>query len=303
MVYELEEILVEANLEQAAADGKQAVLLVASKECPEALNSIGIYWEGEIALQKIRFCKIEAQQEYIYGTLSVPKLLDISGSRYRVCLFITRDYIVIVDDSELSSRIFSKIRQRRIHQGENKARFLFNYLAEIIDRDYEMLDTMEQRLMEMEEKAGRDDGGNFLEKLTPIRRELLILRSYYNELTDFARNLEENENGYFTKRQVRFFDTIEDRADRLMNKTAQLLEYAGQVKDAYQSAADARQNKSMQLLTIISTIFLPLTLITSWYGMNFKDMPELEDGYPVVILVCAGIIGFCIWYFKKKKLL
>ena len=152
MVYELEEILVEANLEQAAADGKQAVLLVTSKECPEALNSIGIYWEGEIALQKIRFCKIEAQQEYIYGTLSVPKLLDISGSRYRVCLFITRDYIVIVDDSELSSRIFSKIRQRRIHQGENKARFLFNYLAEIIDRDYEMLDTMEQRLMEMEEE-------------------------------------------------------------------------------------------------------------------------------------------------------
>ena len=119
LVYELEEILVEANLEQAAADGKQAVLLVTSKECPEALNSIGIYWEGEIALQKIRFCKIEAQQEYIYGTLSVPKLLDISGSRYRVCLFITRDYIVIVDDSELSSRIFSKIRQRRIHQGEN----------------------------------------------------------------------------------------------------------------------------------------------------------------------------------------
>ena len=97
---------------------------------------------------------MKPQQEYIYGTLSVPKLLDISGSRYRVCLFITRDYIVIVDDSELSSRIFSKIRQRRIHQGENKARFLFNYLAEIIDRDYEMLDTMEQRLMEMEGGKG-----------------------------------------------------------------------------------------------------------------------------------------------------
>ena len=102
---------------------------------------------------------------------------------------------------------------------------------------------------------------------------------------------------------MRFFDTIEDRADRLMNKTVQLLEYAGQVKDAYQSAADARQNKSMQLLTIISTIFLPLTLITSWYGMNFEDMPELEHGYPVIIVLCAGIIGFCIWFFKKKKLL
>ena len=275
MVYELEEVLVESDLEKAALDGKQAVILTTSRDYQEALNAIGIYWEGELSLSKIRFCKIEAQQEYIYGTLSVPKLLDISGSRYRVCLFITRDYVVIVDDSELSSRILSKIRLRRIHQGENKARFLFNYLAEIIDRDYEMLDSMERKLMKMEERAARDDSGKFLEKLTPVRRELLILRSYYNELTDFARNLEENENGYFTKRQVRFFDTIEDRADRLMNKTVQLLEYAGQVKDAYQSAADARQNKSMQLLTIISTIFLPLTLITSWYGMNFEDMPEL----------------------------
>ena len=299
MVYELEEVLVESDLEKAALDGKQAVILTTSRDYQEALNAIGIYWEGELSLSKIRFCKIEAQQEYIYGTLSVPKLLDISGSRYRVCLFITRDYVVIVDDSELSSRILSKIRLRRIHQGENKARFLFNYLAEIIDRDYEMLDSMERKLMKMEERAARDDSGKFLEKLTPVRRELLILRSYYNELTDFARNLEENENGYFTKRQVRFFDTIEDRADRLMNKTVQLLEYAGQVKDAYQSAADARQNKSMQLLTIISTIFLPLTLITSWYGMNFEDMPELEHGYPVIIVLCAGIIGFCIWFFKK----
>ena len=303
MVYELEEVLVESDLEKAALDGKQAVILTTSRDYQEALNAIGIYWEGELSLSKIRFCKIEAQQEYIYGTLSVPKLLDISGSRYRVCLFITRDYVVIVDDSELSSSILSKIRLRRIHQGENKARFLFNYLAEIIDRDYEMLDSMERKLMKMEERAARDDSGKFLEKLTPVRRELLILRSYYNELTDFARNLEENENGYFTKRQVRFFDTIEDRADRLMNKTVQLLEYAGQVKDAYQSAADARQNKSMQLLTIISTIFLPLTLITSWYGMNFEDMPELEHGYPVIIVLCAGIIGFCIWFFKKKKLL
>ena len=93
-------------------------------------------------------------------------------------------------------------------------------------------------------------------------------------MVDFAKNLEENENGYFRKKQISYFDTIEDRADRLMNKTAQLLEYAEQVKDAYQSRLDARQNRSMQFLTIISTIFLPLTLII-----------------------------LCIWIFKIKKLL
>ena len=57
-----------------------------------------------------------------------------------------------------------------------------------------------------------------------------------------------------------------------MNKTMHLIEYAMQVRDAYQSQIDAKQNNTMQYLSVISTIFFPLTLITGWYGMNFKDM-------------------------------
>lgn len=303
VVYELEEVLVESDLDTVIAEQKQAVIVVDKKGCTEVLNELGIFFEGEVNLQAIRFCKLETQQEYLYGTLAVPKLLDISGPRYRMCFFITKLFVVIVDDSGFASRILAGIRTRRIHQGENKGRFLFNFLAEIIDRDYGTLDHMERELMKMEEKVGGHGTEGFHDKLSPIRRELLILRSYYNELVDVAKNLQENENGYFSKKQTRFFDTVEDRADRLMNKTVQLLEYAGQVKDAYQSAEDGKQNRNMQILTIISTVFLPLTLITSWYGMNFKNMPELEHGYPFVAVLCGGVIVGCIWYFKKKGLL
>lgn len=303
VVYELAEVLKETEFDMVIREKKPAVILAASRECAGILSRLGLFQEAEVSLSEIRFCKIETQQEHLYGTLAVPKLLDISGTRYRVCLFIMRQWILMVDDSEFSFRILERIRMRRIHQGENKGRFLFNYLAEIIDRDYGVLDQMERRLMEMEEQSGQNRMERFLEALSPIRRELLILRSYYNELADVSKNLEENENGYFTKRQIQLFSIVEDRANRLMNKTVQLLEYADQVRDSCQSEIDARQNRSMQLLTIISTIFLPLTLVTSWYGMNFKDMPELEHGYPAVIALCGGIIVFCIWYFKKKKLL
>ena len=88
-----------------------------------------------------------------------------------------------------------------------------------------------------------------------------------------------------------------------MNKTSHLLEYANQVNDAYQAQIDAKQNSNMQFLTMISTIFFPLILVTGWYGMNFKNMPELENGYPGVILVCVVIIIICIIIFKKKKIL
>ena len=229
----------------------------------------------------------------------------IIALKYCICseLFITRQLIVIADDSDFSIRLLQNIRMRKVHQGVNKGRFLFNFVTEFLERDYEILDSMEHTLMSMEEEASQRETENYQEKLMPLRRELLTLRSYYNEMVDFAKNLEENENGYFRKKQISYFDTIEDRADRLMNKTAQLLEYAEQVKDAYQSRLDARQNRSMQFLTIISTIFLPLTLITSWYGMNFQNMPELQNGYPGVIFLSVLVIILCIWIFKIKKLL
>ena len=59
----------------------------------------------------------------------------------------------------------------------------------------------------------------------------------------------------------------------------------------------------MQFLTVISTIFFPLTLITGWYGMNFKNMPELENGYPGVVFLSLVVIAGCIFIFKKKKIL
>ncbi|MCD8342126.1 MAG: hypothetical protein LUC87_08270 [Clostridiales bacterium] len=118
-----------------------------------------------------------------------------------------------------------------------------------------------------------------------------------------ARELEENEDRYFARKQLKYFGTAADRAERLKNRTSYLLEYAQQVRDAYQALVDARQNDNMKFLTIISTIFFPLTLITGWYGMNFENMPELETGYPVIILVSVVVVVTCLLVFKKKKIL
>ena len=149
--------------------------------------------------------------------------------------------------------------------------------------------------------AGIEQG--FQNAIMPIRRELLTLRSYYDEIMDMGKQLEENENGFFAKKQVKYFGVISDRADRLMSKASQLLEYAQQVRDAYKAQVDAQQNNNMQFLTVISTIFFPLTLITSWYGMNFHNMPELKHGYPGVIILSVVVMITCIIIFKRKKML
>lgn len=303
MIFKFGEQLLPLEEEEWKKNPVPAVFITDSKHAEDVLAQAGIVYENEIQIAKIGFCRLENQQECVVGTLCIPKLLDVLGSRYRMYFFVNRSNVVIIDDDDFSLRLIRRIRNKRTHQGESKERFLYNYISEFISRDLEMLVAYERRLLRMEEDISQEHTANFQNKLMPIRRELLNLRSYYDEIMDLTKEMEENENGFFLKKQLKYFGTLTDRADRLMSRTSHLLEYAQQVKEAYQSQIDAKQNSNMQYLTVISTIFFPLTLITGWYGMNFKNMPGLEDGYPWVIALSVIVVIICIIIFKKKHIL
>ena len=95
----------------------------------------------------------------------------------------------------------------------------------------------------------------------------------------------------------------EIQGDWSLSEDGELMKGDTAIHDLYQSQLDVRQNRIMGLLTIVTTVFTPLTLITGWYGMNFKYMPELEYriSYPIVILLCIVIVISCLAFFKKKK--
>lgn len=303
MIYALGEQLEETTLDEVLAEGRPAVFIVSSEDCYEILQKTGINYEGDINLSDAYFCKIETQQDCLYGTLAIPRLLDVLGDRYRLLLFVNRTYIVIVDDQGFAQRIVKRIQRKKLHQGKTKEQFIYNFFTEFMSRDNIVLEDFERSIMGMEDKVIHDkDQSNYQSQMMPLRRQLLILRGYYEQLTDVGKAFEENENRLFAKKQLKYFGTLTDRADRLMGRTVHLIDYAKQVADAYQAQVDARQNRNMEFLTIVSTIFMPLTLITSWYGMNFKNMPELEYGYPVVVGVCVVVIIICILIFKKKKI-
>ena len=96
-----------------------------------------------------------------------------------------------------------------------------------------------------------------------------------------------------------------ERVARLHSEALMLREYAGQIQDSYRAQVDIKQNKIMKTLTVVTTIFLPLSLIAGWYGMNFSNMPELHwaGGYPMVILLSLLIVTGCVILFKKKRFL
>ena len=125
---------------------------------------------------------------------------------------------------------------------------------------------------------------------------------YYEQLINLIADIIQNDNGFLCESTLKSFNMLDSKIDRLDAKTENLLNYASEIRSAYQAEVDLQLNKSMKVLTVISVIILPLTLIVGWFGMNLK-MPEYTYAYsyPILIVVCIAIVVGLIAFFKKNK--
>ena len=303
MVYELTAGLPEADLELLQQKNATALIVTDSREALLLLKELGFGEEWELLLTDVYFCKVEAEQDYFCGSLAIPNAVDLLGSRYRLLFFINKQYVLLVSEDGYGKRIADHLRNRKMSSQTSTEKVLAMILADIIAKDNVMLEKFERELMEMEEEAMRRQTELFLKHMIRVRKQLLILRGYYEQLMEVGWELEEKEDDLFAKKQLKYFGSISDRAERLLHRCIHLIDYAGQVKEVYQGKVDERQNRNMQYLTVVSTIFFPLTLITGWYGMNFENMPELAHGYPYVAVISVLVVIVCIWIFKKKKII
>lgn len=303
MVYELTAGLPETELELLKEKNASALIVTDSREALLLLKELGLGEEWELLLSDVYFCKVEAEQDYFCGSLAIPNAVDLLGSRYRLIFFVNKQYVLLVSEDGYSRRLAEHLRARKLTAQTTTEKVLSMILGDIIAKDNVILEKFERELMEMEEEAMRRQTEPFLKHMIRVRKQLLTLRGYYEQFMEVGRELEENENDLFAKKQLKYFGTISDRAERLLHRCIHLIDYAGQVKDVYQGKVDERQNRNMQYLTVVSTIFFPLTLITGWYGMNFENMPELAHGYPYVAVISVLVVIVCIWIFKKKKII
>ena len=163
------------------------------------------------------------------------------------------------------------------------------------------LQRYEDRLSEMEEELLREHADGFEQRIFQIRRELSAYAAYYEQLTELCGTLsEETEDD---PRAAHLFDAISGRAQRLAALVQMHREYSLQLREMHQTQIDVRQNNIMKILTIVTTVFLPLSLIAGWYGMNFVNMPELQsaNGYRIVCIASALCVVLELLIFKWKK--
>ena len=210
--------------------------------------------------------------------------------------------MLIVDHDRVVANCLDAIRAMRPHNADGADNFLADLLLTLVRDDLTALEQLEERIANLEQEVLADNTDRFIHRMSAIRKEVSRADRFYAQLADFGASLLEEADDLFDKHSTRRMNYFLRRVEALKNETERLREYAMQVSGEYQSQVDIAQNRVMQLLTIVTTIFLPLSLIVGWYGMNF-DMPELswEYGYPVVIVLAVVIVAVLIRYFKRKK--
>lgn len=230
------------------------------------------------------------------------KRAELPFSSYRVHLFLQKDRIqVFTDHLEPVEALIQSLAQDDILD-RSFDRFLYALVAGLYDGDYQSLNDLENGIASIEDdilegKTRRD----YTRQIVSLRKNLRAIKQYYEKGIDVFQDMERNENGFLDRQAVRSIRILLGRLDRLYSKVSSIMEYVAELREAYQSQVDIRLNGIMKVLTVINIIFLPLTLIVGWYGMNLQ-MPEYHWtlGYPAVILLCLVVVIGCIRYFKKR---
>jgi magnesium transporter len=188
-------------------------------------------------------------------------------------------------------------------EGFSNEKALYQFFVNLFHDDLRFLENFESKITDIEDSALKNSKHNYLNKIMFYRKELLSLKRYYEQLDIILDNLCANDNNILSAEGERFMAIISGRVHRYHSYVLNLRDYVTQMREAYQAQIDIEQNQFMKVFTVVTAIFLPLTLIAGWYGMNFKYMPELywEYGYLLVIILSISVCVGMLWYFKKKK--
>ena len=239
----------------------------------------------------------------LIGSVAVPDKDHLLFDPRCFAFYLDATHLVFLDDGDTCDPILREIVEQGVLKEPTVAHCLFEFLKLLVKGDLEFLAQLEDRMEDVEEAIIDRGVDGLSRRMLTYRRMLLRIDTYYQQLVDMASGIAENENKLLTHEETRLFLVFERQAERLLKRSLTLKEYSLQLRELYQTQIDIKQNDTMQFFTVITTLFAPLTLITSWFGMNFANMPGLDWpwGYYVIIGVSLAIVVFELLVFKRKK--
>ena len=309
MFYQLGEELKEIELKDIDLNYVTAGYLSCA-ELEEAAPQLGLAESTVDACREanMRFRSgVEVYDDYTFTELRIIDPSNPKGMDDCVALYIKKNLVIVVDvldyDGSTKEKFMAAVN-RYAHPNATLEKLLYAFFDYLIIDDFKYIEDAGNDITELEEEVLRDNvGDDFNLEMLKLKKQLLKMHNYYEQLLDITDAIEDNENDIFDTDNLRYIANMTQKIARLREDTDSLSGSVSHLQDAYSSFLDLKLNKIMKLFTVITSIFFPLTVIVGWYGMNFQSMPEFtwKYGYIYVIALSVLVVAVLTAVGKKRK--
>lgn len=277
----------------------------------ETIELIGtyFYWH-KLAIEDVvsvrQRAKVEEHDQHLYVVARMLRWLDNQRiDDEQLSIFLHKN--VVVTFQEKSGDVFDSLRSRLLEgKGLIRSRgidyFLYALLDSVVDQYFVIVERLGDKLEYMEELVIDENPRFELSDLHQLKRELMKLRRAVYPMRELTNNMTKTDETIFESGTKYFLRDLHDHCIQVIDNIEIQRDVATGLMDVYINTVSNRMNETMKVLTIIATIFIPLTFIAGVYGMNFDVMPELHNPYgyyAVWILMIVIAIVMLIWFRRK----
>jgi magnesium transporter len=224
----------------------------------------------------------------------------------QVSLLVGENFVISLQERE--GDVFDPIRERLRNKKGRIIKLGADYLAYalldiIVDNYFNILEKVGDEVEMMDEEIVGNPAPETLQGIQRMKREMIFLRKSIWPLREAISGLERSESKLIKKSTAIYLRDVYDHTIQVIDTIEALRDMISGLLDIYMSSISNKMNEVMKVLTIIATIFIPLTFIAGIYGMNFAYMPELKFNwaYPAVLVVMVVVAGVMVNYFRRKR--
>ena len=279
----------------------------------EIIEKIGIYFNihplvMEDILNTGQRPKLEDYEDYLYIVFKM-LFYDMDENMVKseqISIILSKNYLISFQ--EIEGDVFKPLRER-IRKGKGRIRKMgSDYLAyalidATVDQYFMILEKFGEEIESLEEELLVNPTSETYQTIHNMKREMIYLRKNIWPMREIAGGLRKGESDFISDAAGIFFADIYDHVIQIIDTIESFRDILSGMLDLYLSTISNKMNEVMKVLTIIATLFIPLTFIAGVYGMNFKYMPELEWrwGYLGIWILMGFVAILLVFYFKKKK--
>jgi len=252
--------------------------------------------------------KVDDMQDYMFISVDMIdyNMGDAEMLSEQVSIVLGKNFVITFQEREgdLFDSIRNRIRKNAGRVRKKGSDYLAYCLVDVIvDHYFMVLERIGDEIEDIELLLVEDMEQVTLQRLHVMKRNLIFLRKSLWPLREVAAQLERTDSRHITADTRMFLRDVTDHTLQVIDTLETYRDMVSGLFDIYMTMASNRMNEVMKVLTIIATIFIPLTFIAGVYGMNFKYMPELEWkwGYPASVAIMVLVAIVMLYYFKKKR--